>query len=75
MATEQNQFVNLRVRGTYDDPTHHAHRILLCRRWVLANCIGAGAKAPASACRAAIDFLVRGDDVSSDLDWRTEFVP
>lgn len=75
VAEPQNRYVMITVRGNFDDYTHQAHRILLCRRWTLANCIGPGKSAPVGQCKAAIDFLVRGDRVERDLDWRTDFVP
>ncbi len=64
----QNRFVMVTVRGSYDDYTHQADRILLCRRWTLANCIGQANPAPAEQCRSAIDFLVRGDHTARRLD-------
>ncbi len=67
-AETQNRFVMITVRGSYDDYTHQADRILLCRRWTLANCIGQANPAPAEQCRQAIDFLVRGDDAARRLD-------
>ena len=72
-AEAQNRFVMVRVLGSYVGFDHMSRRMLLCRRWVLDNRMGGRAGAPAETCKQAVDFLVRGDDIGVDLDWRTRF--
>ena len=73
-AEPQNRFVQIVPTG-YLKLAKRDGRPLLCRRWLLAHCIGAAADADVKACTAAVDFLVRGDDTGVDLDWRTKFAP